>query len=119
MAAVALVGFVPSVADVVATVLAKEGHDVVRQPLNADAVREIVRRPPDAVVFDGHAYANAKAFLTDLRAQSETSRVPVVMLGPERPAEVPQFEVVHRVGRALDLEALLDAIHRVLGQLGD
>src|ERR671933_660003 len=119
MATVALVGFVPSLASVVAAALDEEGLDSVQLPLDADVVRQLKRHPPDALIFDGHAYANTKAFLADLRTQRETAMVPVVVLGPERPAEVPQFEVVYHVGRTLDLNVLLAAVERSLGRLGD
>ena len=119
MASVTLVGVVPSLADVVAAALAGEGHTVIQLPLNADVLRELAKRRPDAVVFDGHAYANTKAFLADLRARPETHGLPVVLIGPERPAEAPQFEVVHQVGRTLDLNALIAAIRRAVGQVGD
>ena len=119
MGRVVLVGLVPSMADVVAAALAGEGHDVVRLPLDADVLRQLTRNVPDAVVFDGHAYANTRAFLNALETQAEAGPVPVVLLGPERPAEVPQFEVVYQLGRAFDLTALLAAVRRALGQLGD
>ena len=119
MGRVALVGLVPSMAEVVAAALAGEGHEVVRLPLDADVVRQLSRSAPDAVVFDGHAYANTKAFLSALENRPAAGPVPVVLLGPERPAEVPRFEVVHQLGRAFDLDALLAAVRRALGQLGD
>ena len=119
MARVALVGLVGSVAEMVAAVLSGEGHEVSALPLDADVIRELGRQPPDAVVFDGHAYANTRVFLSALRDQESTSHVGVVLIGPERPAEVPQFDVVHQVGRTLDLDALLTAVRRALGQLGD
>ena len=116
--AVALVGLVPAVADAAAAALADEGYAAVLLPLDADAVRHLARTPPAVVVFDGHAYANTRAFLTDLRARPATAGVPVVVLGPERPDEVPRFEVVYRVGRAVALDQLLAAVHRAAGRLG-
>ena len=117
MAAIALVGLVPAVADLVAAALRSEGHAVVRRPLDADVVRDLGRAPPDALVLDGHAYANTLALLTDLRAQAATRALPVVVLGPARPAEVPHFEVVQRLGRAFSLEELLGAVRRAAGEL--
>ena len=46
MAAIALVGLVPAVADLVAAALRSEGHAVVRLPLDADVVRDLGRAPP-------------------------------------------------------------------------
>ena len=85
MAAIALVGLVPAVADLVAAALRSEGHAVVRRPLDADVVRDLGRAPPDVLVLDGHAYANTRALLTDLRAQAATRALPVVVLGPGAP----------------------------------
>ena len=103
MGRVALVGLVPSMAEVVAAALAGEGHDVVQLPLDADVLRQVTRSAPDAVVFDGHPYANTKAFLNALESRPDARPVPVVLLGPARPAEVPQFEVVYQLGRTFDL----------------
>jgi DNA-binding response OmpR family regulator len=114
MARVALVGIVGALAEVVSAALAEDGHTVTRLALDADVVRNLNRSPPDVVVFDGHAYANTKAFLTDLRAQPETATLPVVVLGPERPAEVPNFQVVYQLGRTLDLPQLLGAVSRAV-----
>ena len=118
MAVVALVGLVPAVADLVAAALRSEGHAVVRRPLDADVVRDLGRAPPDALVLDGQAYANTRALLTDLRAQAATRALPVVVLGLARPAEVPHFEVVQRLGRAFSLDELLAAVRRAAGALG-
>jgi hypothetical protein len=117
VAAIALVGLVPAVADLVAA-LRSEGRAVVRRPLDADVVRDLGRAPPDALGLDGHAYANTRALLSDLRAQAATRALPVVVLGPARPAEVPHFEVVQRLGRAFSLDELLAAVRRAAGALG-
>ncbi len=119
MGRVALVGLVPSVAEVVVAALADEGHAVEQYSLDADGIRRLGRDRPNVVLFDGHAYANTKAFLSDLRRHADTKNLPVVLVGPERPAEVPNFEVVHQLGRAFDLNAVLSAVRRALGQLGD
>jgi hypothetical protein len=42
----------------------------------------------------------------------------VAVLGPARPAEVPHFEVVQRLGRAFSLAELLVAVRRAAGALG-
>ncbi|HEU5317914.1 MAG TPA: hypothetical protein VFX49_17515 [Chloroflexota bacterium] len=115
MAAVALVGLERGLADLVEAGLRGEGHAVARVPLDAGTVRALGRRRPDAVVLDGHAYANTRVLLTDLRAQPATAELPVVLLGPARPAEVPHFEVMERLGRAFELDALLAAVRRALG----
>ena len=117
MATIALVGLVPAVAELVAAALRSEGHAVTRLPLDADVVRALGRAPPDALVLDGHAYANTRALLSDLRAQAATHSLPVVVLGPARPDEVPPFEVVQRLGRAFSLDALLAAVRRAAGTL--
>ena len=78
MATIALAGLVPAVADLVAVALRGEGHAVTRLPLDADVVRALGRAPPDVLVLDGHAYANVRALLTDLRAQAATASLPVV-----------------------------------------
>jgi DNA-binding response OmpR family regulator len=118
VAVIALVGLVPAVADLVAAALRSEGHAVARRPLDADVVRALGRAPPDVLVLDGHAYANTRTLLTDLRAQEATRALPVVVLGPARPAEVPHFEVVQRLGRSFSLAALLGAVRRAAGALG-
>ena len=109
MVAIALGGLVPAVADLVAAALRSEGHAVVRLPLDADVVRDLGRAPPDALVLDGHASANTRALLGDLRGQAATRALPVVVLGPARPDEVPPFAVVPRLGRAISLDELLGA----------
>ena len=60
-----------------------------------------------------------RALLTDLRAQATTKDLPVVVLGPARPDEVPHFEVVQQLGRSFSLDALLVAVRRAAGALGD
>jgi hypothetical protein len=112
MARVGLVGLVEPVAEIVAGALAEEQHTVLRFPLDSDVVRNVRRAALDVVVFDGHTYANTKAFLNDLRERPETATLPVVLLGPERPTEVPHFEVVHQLGRTLDLPKVLEAVER-------
>ena len=112
MATVALVGLVRGIADVVEAALRGDGYAVARLPLDADTVRALARAGPDVVVFDGHAYANTRTLLTDLRAQPATADVPVVLLGPARPAEVPHFEVVQRLGRSFEVDDLLAAVAR-------
>ena len=109
VAAIALVGLVPAVAELVAAALRSEGHAVTRLPLDADVVRDLGRAPPAVLGLDGHASANTRALLGDLRAQAATRALPVVVLGPARPAEVPPFAVVQRLGRAFSLEELLGA----------
>jgi CheY-like chemotaxis protein len=118
MAAIALVGLVPAVADLVTTALRSEGHTVARLPLDADVVRELGRAPPEVLILDGHAYANTRALLADLRAHPALRDLPVVVLGPARPDEVPHFEVVQRLGRAFSLDELLVAVRRAAGALG-
>jgi hypothetical protein len=117
--AVALVGLVPALSDVLVVTLAGEGYAPRVLPLDADAVRLLAQAPPRAVVFDGHAFANTRAFLSDLRARPETAAVPVVVLGPARPDEVPRFEVVFRLGRTVDLPELLAAVQRATGRLDE
>jgi DNA-binding response OmpR family regulator len=118
VAAIALVGLVPAVADLVAAALRSEGHAVARRPLDADVVRELGRAPPDVLVLDGHAYANTRVLLADLRAHPALRGRPVVVLGPARPAEVPHFEVVQRLGRTFSLDELLVAVRRAAGARG-
>ena len=118
MATIALVGLVPAVADLVAAALRSEGHVVTRLPLDTDVVRARGQAPPDEHVLDGHAYANVRTLRTDLRAQAATALLPVVVLGPARPDEVPHFEVVQRLGRTFSLDALLTAVRRAAGALG-
>jgi hypothetical protein len=118
MAAITLVGLVPAVADLVTTAPRSEGHTVARLPLDADVVRELGRAPPEVLVLDGHAYANTRALLADLRAHAALGGLPVVVLGPARPAEVPHFAVVQRLGRAFSLDELLVAVNRAAGALG-
>ena len=116
VAVVALVGLERGLADLLAVGLRGEGHTVVTLCLDAATVRTLGRRRPDVVVLDGHTYANTRVLLTDLRAQPATADLPVVLLGPARPAEVPHFEVVQRLGRALEMDALLEAVRRALNE---
>jgi DNA-binding response OmpR family regulator len=118
VATITLVGLVPAVADLVAAALRSEGHAVTRLPLDTDVVRALGQAPPQLLILDGHAYANVRALLTDLRAQPTTALLPVVVLGPARPDEVPHFEVVQRLGRTFSLDALLTAVGRAAGALG-
>ena len=81
-------------------------------------MRDLGRAPPEVVVLDGHASANTRTLLTDLRAQEATRALPVVGLKPARPDGVPRFEVVQRLGRACSLAELLAAVRRAAGALG-
>lgn len=119
MAAIALVGLVPAVAELLEAALQSEGHTVTRLLLDADVVRALDRAPPDVLVLDGHAYVNVRALLTDLRAQTATHALPVVVLGPARVDEVTHFAVVQQLGRSFSLDALLVAVRRAAGALGD
>jgi hypothetical protein len=115
---VGLVGLVEPLAEILSGALTEEGHTAIRFPLDSDAVRNVRRAGLDVVVFDGHAYANTKAFLEDIRGFPQTANLPVVLLGPERPAEVPHFEVVHQIGRTLDLPKVLEAVGRATNPTG-
>jgi DNA-binding response OmpR family regulator len=114
---IALVGLPAPLVEMLRPALAAEGYAVAVLPLDGDVMRALARRRPGAAVLDGHAYVNTRAFLADLREQPETASVPVVVLGPARPAEVPRFEVVEQLGRSFDLDALLAAIRRAVGPL--
>ncbi|HXI17815.1 MAG TPA: hypothetical protein VNM48_15750 [Chloroflexota bacterium] len=117
MPTISLLGLASSLADLVQPALEAEGFTVVRVPLDADAVRALAKRTPDALVIDGEAYVDTRAFLADLRSRPETGRLPVVLLGQGEPAEVAQFEIVEQLGRSLDLGKLLAAVGRVAGPL--
>ncbi len=117
MPTINLLGFASSLADLVQPALEAEGFDVVRVPLDADAVRALAKRPPDALVIDAEAYIDTRALLAGLRDRPETSRLPVVLLGQGAPAEVAQFEIVEQLGRSLDLDKLLAAVRRAAGPL--
>jgi DNA-binding response OmpR family regulator len=115
MPRIALVGWTASVADLLEAVLASEGHPVDRVPLDADTVRVLVRRPPDVIVIDEHRFMNVHALTGELRAHGELAGLPVVLVGPSEPVEVPGIEVVPEQGRSLDLGALLRAVNRAVG----
>lgn len=85
-------------------------------PLDADTVRALVRRSPDVLVIDVHPYIDARALLRDVQAQSEMQGVPVVLVGPPEPIEVPGVQVVRHRGRALDATRLLEAVNRAAGR---
>lgn len=116
MVAVALIGWPAATTALVETALAGEGHQVVRVPLDADTVRTLGRQPPDVLVTDLHPYVDVHALLRDLRAQPELQGVPIVLVGPSEPIEVPAVEVVRHPGRALDAPKLLEAINRAAGR---
>jgi hypothetical protein len=115
MSDIALVGWAASVAELLEAALASEKHRVARVPLDADTIRELMRRPPHVIVIDRHPFVDVPALLGAVGAHGELAGVPVVLVGPSEPVEVPGIEVVPERGRTLDMGALLRAIDRAVG----
>jgi CheY-like chemotaxis protein len=114
MATIGLLALDRDFARVLWAALEEEGHTVTWITFGPDAVRRVAQDALDVLVLDGHEYVNVKAFLHDLRAQTQTARLPVVVLGPARPREVPAFPKVVKLGQRYDLHRLLEAIQGVL-----
>jgi hypothetical protein len=114
MAVVALLGFATSVAAVLWEALADEQHEAVVVPLDPDAVRALGHLSPDVLVLDGHLYLNTRAILDDLRGYLPTRRLPVVLIGPARPTQVPDYPGVWRLRPSFELGPLLEAIDGAL-----
>jgi DNA-binding response OmpR family regulator len=110
MAAVGLIALDPDLAGVLRAALQEDGHTAYEIPFGPGAVRLLARLGLDALLLDGHQYVNTKRFLEDVRAQRATAALPVVVLGPARPAEVPPFAGVTKLGAHFDLHALLAAV---------
>ncbi len=113
---VALLGWTEPVARLFDAALAGEGHSVARVALDADAPRALARCAPEVVVLERHRYVDVGALLADVRAQVELATVPVVLVGPGDPVEVPGIEVVRQKGRTLEIDALLAAVNRAAGR---
>ena len=113
---VALVGFAAPVSGLVEPALSGDGYAVERVALDADTVRALVKTRPRVVVLDCHPYVDARALFGDLRAAPELAETAVVAVGPPEGPEVPGLEVVRQPGRALELDRLLQAIHRAAGR---
>jgi DNA-binding response OmpR family regulator len=113
---VALVGWSEPVARLFDAALAGEGHAVTRVALDAETPRAVARATPEVVVLERHRYVDVRALLADLRAQAELAEVPVVLVGPGDPVEVPGIEVVRQTGRTLEMDALLAAVNRAAGR---
>ena len=113
---VMLVGFAAPVSGLVEPALAADGYTVERVALDADTVRSLVRAKPRVVVLDCHPYVDARALFSDLRAAPDLAETAVVAVGPPEGPEVPGLEVVRQPGRALELDRLLQAIHRASGR---
>ena len=95
--------------------LEDEGHTPIWITFGPDAVRLVAQEVPDVLVFDGHEYVNTKRFLEDLRRHPKTAGVPVVVLGPAHPEDVPAFPRVVKLGQRYDLHQVIEAVQRVLG----
>ena len=113
---VALVGFAAPVSGLIEPALAGDGYAVERVTLDADTVRALVKAKPRVVVLDCHPYLDARALFGDLRGAPELAETAVVAVGPPEGPEVPGLEVVRQPGRALELDRLLQAIHRAAGR---
>jgi len=111
-----LVGFAAPLAALVEPALAADGYSADRLALDADTVRALVRARPRVVVLDCHPYMDARTLFTDVRGAPELADTAVVAVGPPEGPEVPGLEVVRQPGRALDLDRLLQAIHRASGR---
>jgi len=113
---VTLVGFAAPVYGLVEPALTGDGYAVERVTLDADTVRSLVRAKPRVVVLDCHPYVDARALFADLRAAPDLAETAVVAVGPPEAPEVPGLEVVRQPGRALELDRLMQAIHRASGR---
>ena len=113
---VTLVGFAAPVYGLIEPALSADGYTVERVALDGDTVRSLVRAKPRVVVLDCHPYVDARALVADLRAAPDLAETAVVAVGPPEAPEVPGLEVVRHPGRALELDRLLQAIHRASGR---
>jgi hypothetical protein len=114
--AVALVGFAAPLGGLVEPALTGDGYAVSRVPLDGDTVRTLVRGKPHVIVLDCHPYVDARALLADVRASPELADASVVAVGPPEAPEVPGLEVVRQPGRSLELDRLMQAVHRASGR---
>jgi hypothetical protein len=89
MAIVVLLGFEATVAADLGEALAAEGHEAVVVPRGPNDVGDLGQRPPEILMRDGRLYLHTRATLDDLRAYPPTRRLPVVLIGPARPTQVP------------------------------
>jgi hypothetical protein len=111
---VAIVGLLAldgGVGEILAAALRDEGHAARLLAFGPDVVRALARQAVDVLVLDGHEYVNTKHLLEDLRVQRETRALPVVVLGPARPSQVPDLPDVTKLGPRFDLHAVLTAVH--------
>ena len=111
MATIGLMALDPEFARVLWDALEDEGHTVTWIRFGPNAVRRLVQEAPDVLVFNGHEYLNTRRFLEDVR---RVTALPVVVLGPARPHEVPRFPHVVLLGPRYDLNQIVEAVQRVL-----
>ena len=112
MATIGLMALDPDFARVLWESLEEEGHTVAWIRFGPNAVRRLLREAPDVLIFNGHEYLNTKRFLEEVR---RATALPVVVLGPARPGEVPRFPGVVQLGQHYDLHQISAAVQRALG----
>ncbi|MEV6299698.1 response regulator [Actinoplanes sp. NPDC051861] len=75
------------IAELLATVLSKEGHTVHTAPTGAAALETITRTPPDLIILDHHMPGMSGLDVAGrLRAEGATADIPVIMLSAAAPA---------------------------------
>jgi hypothetical protein len=118
MALVALLGFGPAVIPRLWEALADAEHEAMVVPLDPESVPALGRLAPDALVLDAHVYVDTRALLDDLRRYPPTQALPVVLLGPARPTQVPDYPGVWRLRPCFELASLLATIAQAVRARG-
>lgn len=80
MASIALISLSPDVEAIIESVLREEGHVVTVQTLHTEAAEQLGDMGCDLVVIDGFPLVNISLFVEQLRAQEQTSAMPVVVI---------------------------------------
>ena len=115
--AIALVGLIPDIEDLLEQILADEGHAARAYPLDIDPAALIHERPR-VIVLQLDMAGRALALLDALRRDDATNAIPVIVLGSlEQMQEQAQAagNVYTTLGMPFDLDDLLHALESALG----
>jgi CheY-like chemotaxis protein len=122
MSTVLLVDDVPEIRDVIATLLADEGFDVVATGSAEAALAHLAENVPDIMILDGRLPGmSGWACLDLIRNTARTSRLPVLML-TAAPGDISQYAggpddaCTRCVVKPFDLDMLLQAISEIMDQ---
>ena len=114
VATVGLMALDAALTEVLEAALRDEGHTPRWVTFGPDAVQLLRRHRVDVLVLDAHEFVNAKHLLAAIRGYPPTAALPLVLLGPARPREVPDLPGVVKLGPRFDLAAILTAVHRAV-----